>query len=163
MNSVIGEGIALIKKFEQLRLTPYADTGGISTVGYGHRIYPGEFKPSDFPLTEAQADTLLDKDIALKSTWVEHYVKVPLNDNQFSALVSLVFNEGVTPLCDTLGNLLNKGDYQGATDQFGRWIYGKVDGVETVLTDLVERRAAERELFLEPIEETLPWQTTTSK
>jgi lysozyme len=106
---------------------------------------------------------LLDKDIALKSTWVAHYIHAPLNDNQFSALVSLVFNEGVTPLCDTLGQLLNEFDYLGAAEQFDRWIYGEVDGQKVVLSDLVTRRAQEKALFLKPTEEILPWLTTTSE
>ncbi len=158
MNTVTSEGIALIKKFEQLRLSPYFDTGGIKTIGYGHVIVPGERFTT---LTIPEAEEILAKDIALKSTWVEHYVKVALNDNQFSALVSLVFNVGVAPLCDTLGKLLDESDYQGAADQFGRWIYGKVKGVETVLTDLVERRQAERDLFLKPTNEALPWLTNS--
>lgn len=150
MNAVTPEGKELIQHYESLRLMPYFDPIGVKSIGYGHVILPGEFKDSDLPLTEARADALLDRDIALKATWVAHYICVPLNDNQFSALVSLVFNAGVTPLCQTLGKKLNAGDYAGASQEFSRWVYagGKK------LPGLVTRRAAEKALFDQPTEET---------
>ncbi len=151
MNTVTAEGFALIRRFESLRLAVYHDPIGIRTIGYGHVMVPGLDKFTT--ITEDQADALLARDVALRSTWVPHFIQVPLNDNQFSALVSLVFNVGVEPLAHTLGMLLNAADYDGAAEQFARW--NRAGG--RVMPGLVERRAAERELFEKPTEERLPW------
>jgi hypothetical protein len=73
-------------------------------------------------------------------------VKVPLTQNQFDALVSLVYNIGQTAFSNsTLLKKLNAKDYQGAADQFLRWNKGG----GKVMKGLVRRREAERALFLE--------------
>lgn len=70
---------------------------------------------------------------------------VPLSQNQFDALVSLVYNIGETAFSNsTLLKKLNAKDYQGAADQFPRWNKGGGQ----VLKGLVRRRADERDLFL---------------
>lgn len=72
-------------------------------------------------------------------------MKVPINENQFSALVSFAFNVGVGALEEsTLLALLNSGDYIGASDQFRRWT--NAGGGE--LPGLITRRKLERDLFL---------------
>jgi GH24 family phage-related lysozyme (muramidase) len=72
-------------------------------------------------------------------------VKVPLNSNQFSALVSFSFNVGTGNLqTSTLLKKLNALDYTGAADEFLKW--AKAKGQE--LPGLVRRRKAERDLFL---------------
>ena len=76
---------------------------------------------------------------------VNSSVKVPINQNQFDALVSLAFNIGGPNFAgSTLVKKLNSGDPRGAADQFPRWKFA--DGKE--MRGLVRRRAAERELFL---------------
>ncbi|MCK2118973.1 lysozyme, partial [Pseudomonas juntendi] len=60
---------------------------------------------------------------------------------------SFTYNLGAANLeSSTLRRLLNSGDYAGAADQFPRW--NKAGG--KVLAGLTRRRAAERDLFLEP-------------
>jgi lysozyme len=74
-------------------------------------------------------------------------VRVPLTENQYSAVVSLVYNIGGTNFrTSTLLRKLNKGDYDGAANEFRRWVYAK----HMVLGGLVARRERERELFLTP-------------
>jgi lysozyme len=149
LNQLTAQGQDLIKQFEGFQPKPYLDPAGIPSVGYGHVILPGE---SFTQITRDQGVALMLADIAMKhARWVADYVKVPLNDNQFSALVSLVYNVGVTPLTHTLGTLLNAGNYDMAADHFGDWVYAKVDGTEQILPGLVKRRAAEKALFLEPM------------
>ena len=148
MNQVTDEGIALIKFYEGFQPKPYLDPVGISSIGYGHVIQPGE---TFAEITEEQATDLMMADIQLKKRWIAYYIHRLLNDNQYSALMSLVYNLGVTPLTKTLGRSLNAGDFFGASNEFPRWVYGREDGEERVLPGLVARRAAERQLFLKSV------------
>jgi hypothetical protein len=83
-------------------------------------------------------------------------VKLQLNDNQFSALVSFSYNVGAYSLFEsTLLKLLNQGELQEAADQFPLW--DKAGGQS--LRGLARRRRAERALFLsQPWEEFLHWE-----
>jgi len=136
-------GIELIKHFEGLRLEAYLDTGGVPTIGYGHTR---GVKLGD-RITEPEAEQYLVEDLSDAERAVERYVTSPLNANQFSALVSFTYNLGAGQLSkSTLLRLLNDGDYQGASDQFKRWVYD--DGV--MLDGLVRRRETEKRLFDTP-------------
>jgi lysozyme len=100
--------------------------------------------------TEAQCEAQFAKELAIYEDAVEKSVTVPLNQNQFDALTSFVYNCGPGALQgSTLLKLLNQGNYQGAAAQFSRW--NKAGG--KVWPGLVRRRAAEASLFLEPVDE----------
>ena len=134
---------SLVKQFEGLRLEKYLDIVGIWTIGYGHVIRHSE--NYDKGITEEQANTLLEQDMAWARTCVRKSVIVPLNANQWAALVSLCFNIG----CDafsksTLVKCINKGDYLDAAEQFLRW--NRAGG--KVSKGLTLRRQKERESFL---------------
>lgn len=134
----------LIKSFEGLELEAYLCPADIWTIGYGHT---GNVKEGD-RITKAEAEALLDKDLQTFRNGVKRLVKVPLNENQFGALVSFSYNLGLGSLQNsTLLKMLNAGDYTGAADQFLRW--NKSGG--KVLTGLVRRREAERAVFLTPV------------
>lgn len=134
----------LIKSFEGLELEAYLCPADIWTIGYGHT---GDVKEGD-TITKAEADDLLDKDLEKFRSGVNRCVKVPLNENQFGALVSFAYNVGIGSLqSSTLLKLLNAGDYDAAADQFPRW--NKSGG--KVLTGLTRRREAERAVFLTPV------------
>lgn len=133
----------LIKSFEGLELEAYLCPADVWTIGYGHT---GNVKEGD-SITKAEAEALLEKDLAVFRNGVTRAVKVPLNENQFGALVSFAYNLGIGSLqSSTLLKLLNAGDYAGAADQFLRWNKSK----GKVLTGLVRRREAERAVFLTP-------------
>lgn len=134
-------GIALIKRFEGLRLSAYRDSGDVPTIGYGHI----EGVRMGTTITEEKAEQLLRGDIGRAEDAVHAAVTVPLSQHQFDALVSLTYNIGAGALRkSTLLRLLNEGDYAGAAKQFERWKYD--DG--KVLQGLVRRRADEKDLFL---------------
>lgn len=139
-------GLTVIKHFEGLELRAYQDSVGVWTIGYGHTAAAGP--PTVYAgqtITEAEAEAILKRDLELFERGVRDLVTVPLNSNQFSALVSFAFNVGLGALRDsTLLRLLNAGDYQGAADQLPRWV--KAGG--QTLPGLVRRRDAERALFL---------------
>lgn len=136
------KGLRLLKSFEGLRLEAYLDPVGIWTIGYGTTsgVYPG------MRISEAQAEAFLRRDLARFENAVIDLVRVSLNDDQFSALVSFTYNVGEGALSSsTLLRLLNRGDYRGAADQLLRWNKGE-GGQE--LYGLTRRRRAERALFL---------------
>jgi GH24 family phage-related lysozyme (muramidase) len=139
-------GLDLIKSFESLRLKAYRDPVGIWTVGYGHTgpdVRPG------LEISKREAEQLLADDLRESEESVGAFVVVPLNDNQFAALVSFTFNTGGGALKgSTLRRKLNKKDYKGAADEFSKWVYGTIKGKKVLLPGLVRRRAQERNLFL---------------
>lgn len=137
-------GIDLIKKFEGCRLTTYEDEGGLPTIGYGHT---GNIEMG-LTITQDQADQYLSDDLIHTETGIECMVNVPLNQNQFDALVSLVFNIGRGNFKDsTCLQRLNSGLYFEAANWILPW--HKIHGVES--ESLANRRTAERALFLTPV------------
>ncbi|WP_434616794.1 lysozyme [Azospirillum sp. B2RO_4] len=136
--------VDLVKHFEGLYLNAYLCPAGVPTIGYGHTagVKMGQ------TITAEQADAFLAADLTQAAGHVDALVKVALNDDQRGALSSFVFNLGAGSLqSSTLLKLLNAGDYAGAADQFGRWVYATVNGKKTKLAGLVARRAAEEALF----------------
>ena len=148
----------LTKLSEGLFLESYQDDAGIWTVGYGHTagVKPG------MVITEQQADDFLAQDLANAQAIVEKYVTVPLNDNQYGALVDFVFNVGKgmpgvksgfvylrNGQPSTLLKLINQGQYSLAAQQFALW--NKCDG--RVLNGLTARRKAEADLWNKPTNE----------
>ena len=141
-------GLHLIEEFEGLskkladgRITAYLDSVGVPTIGYGHtkNVHLG------LVITCQQAEEFLAQDLRVAESGVNHLVKVSLNDNQFAALVSFVFNLGTGAFSrSTLLRDLNAGNYSAAADQFLRW--NRAGG--RVLSGLTRRRQAERKLFL---------------
>lgn len=136
--------VGFIKQYERFRPTAYPATAaerakGIWTIGYGHTrgVKEGDTCTMD------QANAWIVDDLRTSMTFVINLVNVPLNQAQFDALVSLVFNCGQAPLYGTLGTKLNAGDYAGAAAEFKRW--DKQGGVE--LAGLETRRVAEANHF----------------
>ena len=137
-------GLTLIKEFEGLYLESYVCPAGVRTIGYGTTAYPdGTPVHRGDSITENDADEYLKHDIEKFENSVKKLVDVELNENQFAALVSFCYNLGAGNLKkSTLLRRLNNGDYN-IGNEFGKWV--KASG--RVLTGLVRRRQAERELF----------------
>lgn len=140
----MNKAVELIKGFEGFSAKAYICPAGKPTIGYGHT---GNVRPED-TITKEEAEKLLAKDLEKFESGVKKLVKVPLNDNQFAALVSFAYNVGLGNFdTSTLLKQLNEGHYDLAADQFLRWTKG--GGKE--LPGLVKRRAAERAVFLTPV------------
>ena len=90
------KGIELIKRYEGFRAEAYLCPAGIWTIGYGHTadVHEGDSIDGD------TAEDFLREDLTSAEGAVEKYVKVPLKQGQFAALVSFTFNLGA-------GNLYN--------------------------------------------------------
>lgn len=134
-------GINLIKQFEGCKLIAYKCPAGVWTIGYGHTkgVVRGQ------KISPERAEKFLKEDIEQFEKGVNRHVSVPLNQNQFDALVSFTYNCGLGALQrSTLLKKLNAGDYAGAANEFPKW--NKSNG--KVLNGLVRRRAAERALFV---------------
>ena len=134
------EGLALIKKFEGCELEAYKCPAGVWTIGYGHikGVQEGDV------ITEQQADDMLVEELEEYENYIHNLVNCPLNQNQFDALVSWVYNLGSSNLqASTLLKVLNAGDYAGVPAQMLRW--NKAGG--KVLEGLTRRRQAEADLF----------------
>lgn len=153
--SISDNGIALIKKFEGCRLTSYQDSVGVWTIGYGHTS--GTTKGQT--ITQTQADAFLKSDCASAEKSVNSYSKYNWNQNQFDALVSFTFNCG----SGNLKTLLNNGQRTISEISAKITAYNKAGG--KVLQGLVNRRAAERELFDKPVSSSAvstPFSTSTT-
>lgn len=116
------KGIALIKKWEGLRTKAYRDVAGIWTIGYGHTSAAGSPKvTSGLVITEKQAEEILKQDLVKFETQVSSLVKVPLNDNQFAALVSFHYNTGALGK-STLLKKVNSKDFKAVPGEFLKWV-----------------------------------------
>ena len=144
-------GLDLIKKFEGLRLTSYKCVAGVDTIGYGHT--GSDVKPG-MRITEEEAEKLLWKDTESAQQAVHSFVNVKLNQNEYDALVSFVYNVGPTAFIhSTLLRLLNgNADRKIVAAEFARWVKA---GSDKPVPGLVRRRQHEKALFLEKIKHPL--------
>ena len=113
--------LGTVAMWEGTEYVPYRDIVGVLTVcqGYtGPGIVPGKV------YTKAECDQLLVQELTHHGQGVLKCTKVPLNQNQYDALVSFTYNVGVGAYCgSTLVRKLNQGDYTGACNELRRWVY----------------------------------------
>lgn len=141
MINIPSPAINLITHFEGLKLKAYRDSVGIPTIGVGHTK---DVQLTDI-ITYSQAIELLQQDLQVAAVALARLIKVTLNMNQFSALLSFTFNLGSGTLQrSTLRMKLNRGEYRDAANEFLKW--DKAGGMK--LKGLVLRRQAERTLFM---------------
>lgn len=146
LKDISENGYAIIRDFEGFRADAYLDTGGVWTIGFGTIRYPNgtKVKKGD-KCTRGQAELWLMNDAKWVDACLDKYVTSKLNQNQFDALASFVYNVGETAFSkSTMLTLLNQSKFDLASSQFDRWIYdnGKV------INGLVNRRTQEKQLFL---------------
>jgi lysozyme len=116
-------------------------SGAPWTGGWGHT---GPDVKLGMVITRDLAVDWLRADVRGAEAVVKRDVKVALNQEEYDALVDLVFNIGSGNFdTSTLLRKLNAGDMDGAIAEFARW--NKAGGI--VLAGLVKRREAERALF----------------
>jgi lysozyme len=152
-------GKNLFKEWEGLVTHEYLDSGGAPTIGIGHLLTRSERTSGKISIggqaldyrngfTEQQCWDLLDADLAGSEAVVNDAVKVSLNQNQFDALVSFVFNVGDGAFrSSTLLRLLNQRQYDQVPAQLGRW---NMDNGH-VVQGLVNRRNKEIALWNTPV------------
>lgn len=136
------KGIALIKKWEGLRLKAYYCSANVLTIGWGST---GKHVTPDMVITEKEAEELLKKDLFRFEIGVKNLCP-RVNQNQFDALVSFAFNLGLGALQrSTLRMKVNRGEYDHVPAEFKKWVRGG----GRILPGLVKRREEEAKLFIE--------------
>jgi len=147
--SGLTKALNFIKKAEGgLYLKAYQDSGKVWTIGFGstydfdkqRKVQEGDV------ITAEQAQRWLEITTSKDAAEIKNLVKVPLNNNEFNALVSFVYNVGINAFkASLLLRLLNSGtDKKLVANQFDRWVYD--NGVK--VKGLITRRNAEKNLFL---------------
>lgn len=140
-------GMKIIKECEGCALQAYQDQGGKWTIGYGstHDVYSG------LRITQEDAEDRLVGDLRSVELMVNGLVHVPLNSNQLSALLSLVYNIGVGRFAaSSLLINLNNLNYTQAAKDILLWDKVTINGVKSESPGLARRRQSEMELFLDP-------------
>lgn len=154
MRTISNKGIEFIARLEGMRRRVYADEGGLATIGIGHLLTQAELAsgtiiigsqeiPYGQGLTIDQCYELLRQDLVAPAAAVARAVTAGINQNQFDALVSFVFNVGCSAFSrSTLLQCINAEELNEVPGQLRKWIYvngGKSDGL---------RRRREAEIVL---------------
>jgi len=144
-------GLAMVKSFEGFYPKMYKDVAGIPTIGYG-TLCSDKLIDCSKRVTEPVAAAILAADL------LKHYgpcvasaVKAPLNNNQYSALVSFAYNAGCGALQSVakatgLGRAVGA-NYAGVGARMKLYNKAHVHGVLQPVAGLTRRRAAEANLF----------------
>ena len=146
---ISNNGLNFIADHEGIILHLYNDPANHATIGVGHLVHHGPIngnEPEEFKcgITKERAMEILRSDVITAENTVNKLVKVPLNQNQFDALVSFVFNIGETQFASsTLLTKLNNQNYQAVPNELNRWVHG--GGKK--LPGLINRRRDEGNLF----------------
>ena len=146
---ISNKGVALIKRYEGVRLKAYkpVPTEPGWTIGYGHHgpdVHPG------MVITESHADRLLRRDLRAFEEGVDRLITTHINQNRFDALVSLAFNIGLGNFQNsTVLRETNARHFVKAAAAFKSWVKG--GNPPKVLPGLVKRRASEAWLYTRPV------------
>lgn len=138
----IEQGKQLIRRFEGLRLDLYTDTAGYLTTGYGRLAKNGVAAK-----TLENAEWMLAEDV---QKIVPEVNELPgLDDNQRAAVLSLIYNIGITAFrSSTMRKCIMAGDLREAAKQFDRWVYERDgQGGRRKNRGLIARRRSERTVF----------------
>lgn len=141
-------GLDFIERWEGKRYEKYKDAAGLNSIGIGHLIKPGEV--FDHMLTDDECYELLRQDLVPVESRVNKWVKVPVSQNQYDAMCSLVLNIGTAAFhTSSVLRFLNQGWIEDAADSFLLFNKATVNGHKITIAGLTNRRRAERKLFLQ--------------
>lgn len=161
-------GLDFITKWEGCVLKVYKDVAGLKTIGVGHLITPEEDAkyPMGTTITREQAMALLQTDVQKCVLAIQQNVTVKLNQNQFNALCSFLFNVGTGWI--TKGSVLaavNERRWNDVPSALAQFSKAKINGVKQVVPGLAARRKAEANLFLadSSVVPLIPWTKTALK
>lgn len=142
MMQISPQGLQAIIQREGVILHAYQDSVGVWTIGTGHTSAAGP--PTVTPglqITKEQNDEILLNDLKPIENQFTQYVHVPITQNQYDAILSIVFNVGPKFWHSTTIQRLNAGDIQGAAAGIMQWCIPK---------EIIGRRRGEQKQFLTP-------------
>lgn len=165
---ISGQGIEFIKGFESLHdgdlsligLQPKMCPAGYWTEGWGRLVLDNQgnrisgiknkakaYRHSTIK-TVQQAEIALLEDLQVRESMVNS-LQLPLNQNQFDALVSFVYNVGFANLKSStlLKRIKQHVNHNDISFQFSRWDKAWVSGALRVLPGLTRRRKEEAEIY----------------
>jgi lysozyme len=138
-------GINFLVLEEGLRLKPYLDSRGKPTIGIGSTFYEDgtPVRITDKPISRIRAIQLFQNVLKKFEQTLNAYIFSHITQNQFDALISLVYNIGTTAFRDsTVRRLVNLNPKNPAiTDAFLMW---KSSAGKPIL---LERRKREAKLY----------------
>ncbi len=135
----------LMIQLEGEELVGYKDSAGLPSVGIGHLIKKGEPYRVGKSITLEESRRLFADDTRWAVVAVNSLVKVPLTQNQFDSICSLVFNVGIHAFSgSSVLRKLNQGAYQSAADHFLDWVKEHRKGKLIISDGLVNRRKQEK-------------------
>lgn len=145
--NISAAGLELIESFEGFRADRYNDGTGVETIGYGTTA--ADVDPLPEHVTQAQAQQFLATELFEKYEPAVNALGLRLNQNQYDALCSFVYNlgPGILGPQHTIGALLRAHDLTGAANAL--LLYD--DPGTSVTAGLESRRELERKLFLTPV------------
>jgi len=145
-------GLEHIVKWEGLMLKKYICPAGKPTIGVGHVILPGENYQI---ITREQALEILAKDIERFENAIKKHITISLNQNQFDAIVSFIFNTGEGGIINTgVQQAINSGNFANVPANLEAWSKFKVNGKLKINQGLLNRRKSEGQLFMTPMHST---------
>ncbi len=100
----------------------YRCLGGALTIGYGHRIMPGEKILHE--ISKEEASILLKVDIERAYFHLRRLVKVSLHPGQEVSLISFIFNVGSGAFQRSiLRSKVNREEHEEVPSEFLKWIW----------------------------------------
>lgn len=142
-------GLEFIMKHEGMRTYAYQDSAGIWTICVGAtRDMNGYPVRKGLKYDVEDCLVLLDRDIQESARSTQRYIRAPLFQNEFDALVSFSFNVGGPALStSTLRKVIN-GDVKGSPyNEFLRWDKVTIQGKKVSIPGLKNRRIGEANLY----------------
>ena len=129
------DGIRTLMESESSESEVYIDQAGLPTIGVGHcmtksEVASGKIELSDGSVIDLRNNRisqknimrLLEDDLISRDKVVNQWVKVPLEQGQFDALVHFVFNVGAGAFKNsTLLKKLNSGDFSAVPVFYLQW------------------------------------------
>lgn len=146
MFGITDELIEHIKFFEGFRSHPYICPGGYPTIGYGHRIKSLD----ELPISEPDAEQLLRQDLVERQ---KQALKLSPNltnqsERRVAAIIDFIYNVGSNNYkSSTLKKVVDLNDWNEASVQIQRWIYG--GNPKRQLEGLKKRRSRVAEWLIE--------------
>lgn len=144
--SVQQSTIDFLKEQEGYENIVYKDTAGKDTVGIGHLVLPKDNLKFGDKVSDSKIIEFAAKDMNAATDEIHRTVKIPINQNMFDALLSLVYNEGVGAIDKSL--VLKLINSNAPKEEIGTaWLaWDYVAGKESEA--LENRRIREFELFM---------------